>query len=80
VSFSQLKKLKWLDVKDNPLDPSYKKHVGDCLDDKQCRLCAKNVVAAMKQLLAKREQQRLKKVEQQKSKYLILRYRCRSKI
>ena len=67
LGFSQLKKLKWLDLKDNPLDQSYKKHVGDCLDDQQCRQCAKSVVAVMKQTIAKREQQRLKKLEQQRS-------------
>ena len=68
VSFSNLKKLKWLDLKDNPLDTSYKKHVGDCLDDKQCRQCAKNVVAAMKTILANREKKRQKKIEAQQSK------------
>lgn len=39
-SFGNLKSLQWLDVKDNPLDPIIKREAGDCLDDKQCKICA----------------------------------------
>ena len=31
VSFSQLKSLKWLDLKDNPLCPALKQAAGDCI-------------------------------------------------
>ena len=43
VSFYRLKNLRWLDVKDNQLNDQLKKIVGDCLDDVQCKQCAKNV-------------------------------------
>lgn len=42
-SFHRLQKLKWLDLKDNPLEPQLKKNAGDCLDEKQCRICAQRV-------------------------------------
>lgn len=35
--------LKWLDLKDNPLEPGLAKAAGDCLDEKQCKQCATKV-------------------------------------
>lgn len=35
--------LKWLDLKDNPLDADLAKAAGDCLDEKQCKQCASRV-------------------------------------
>lgn len=35
--------LKWLDLKDNPLEPGLAKAAGDCLDEKQCKQCASKV-------------------------------------
>ena len=43
VSFSQLDNLKWLDVGENPLDESLKIIAGNCLNESQCKQCAKNV-------------------------------------
>ena len=44
ISFANLQNLKWLDLKDNNnLDKDLKRVAGDCLDDKQCRQCAKRV-------------------------------------
>uniref|UniRef100_A0A1A8D4L4 Leucine-rich repeat-containing protein 59 n=1 Tax=Nothobranchius kadleci TaxID=1051664 RepID=A0A1A8D4L4_NOTKA len=48
VSFSQLRNLKWLDLKDNPLEPGLAKAAGDCLDEKQCKLCAIKVLQHMR--------------------------------
>ena len=39
----KMKKLTWLDLKDNPLDKELKSVAGDCLDEKQCKKCAKDV-------------------------------------
>lgn len=36
--------LKWLDLKDNPLEPGLAKAAGDCLDEKQCKQCAGKVM------------------------------------
>ena len=72
IGFSQLNKLKWLDLKDNPLDQSLTGFVGNCLDDKQCRQCAKKVVAAMKTLIKAQERQRKKQLEEQKSNAFVL--------
>ena len=43
VSMFKMKKLTWLDLKDNPLDKELKSVAGDCLDEKQCKKCAKDV-------------------------------------
>lgn len=44
LSFSKLKDLKFLDLKDNPLVPAVAKIAGQCLDNKQCQSCAKDIV------------------------------------
>lgn len=41
--YSFLQNLKWLDLKDNPLDPVLAKVAGDCLDEKQCKQAAVKV-------------------------------------
>ena len=46
VSFAQLKHLKWLDLKDNPLCPALKQAAGDCITPNDCALCAKKVLQA----------------------------------
>lgn len=43
LSVRSLQSLKWLDLKDNPLDPALAKVAGDCLDEKQCKQCANKV-------------------------------------
>ena len=43
LSVLSLQSLKWLDLKDNPLDPVLAKVAGDCLDEKQCKQCANKV-------------------------------------
>lgn len=40
---SRLQNLRWLDLKDNPLEPDLARAAGDCLDEKQCKQCASRV-------------------------------------
>ena len=47
VSFAQLKHLKWLDLKDNPLCPALKQAAGDCITPNDCALCAKKVLQSI---------------------------------
>lgn len=47
---SALQSLKWLDLKDNPLEADLAKAAGDCLDEKQCKQCAGRVSLVMPQL------------------------------
>jgi len=47
VSFCQLKELRWLDLKNNPLVPTLAEAAGDCLDQKGCQDAAKKVVKLM---------------------------------
>ncbi|KAG7280669.1 hypothetical protein CRUP_023288 [Coryphaenoides rupestris] len=72
VSFSQLGNIKWLDLKDNPLGPELAKAAGDCLDEKQCKQCAAQVLQHMKDVQEEvdkaREKRFLKEREQEKKK------------
>lgn len=67
VTFAQLKNLKWLDLKGNPLDSTLKKVAGDCLDEKQCKQSAANVLRYMKTIQSEqdREKQRRLQVERE---------------
>lgn len=49
LSFGNLSNLKWLDLKDNPLQNDISKVCGDCSDDKGCRAAATDVVQYMRQ-------------------------------
>ncbi|KAM6899135.1 leucine-rich repeat-containing protein 59 [Lycodopsis pacificus] len=76
VSFSHLRSLKWLDLKDNPLEAVLAKAAGDCLDEKQCKQCATQVLQHMrglqdevdrvrqKRLLREKELERKREVKQ----------------
>ncbi|KFM63022.1 hypothetical protein X975_13772, partial [Stegodyphus mimosarum] len=71
ISFYRLKKLSWLDLKNNPLCDELKAIAGDCLDDRQCRVCATKVVAYMKAKNARFESQRQKQLQEEKEKRAI---------
>ncbi|XP_061519844.1 leucine-rich repeat-containing protein 59 [Phycodurus eques] len=66
VSFSQLRSLKWLDLKDNPLDEGLAKAAGDCLDEKQCKLCATMVLKHMLMLQDEADRAREKRLLREK--------------
>lgn len=57
---------KWLDLKDNPLEPKLKQAAGDCLDEAQCKKCAINVIKYVKQVAS--DEERLKQIELKKKK------------
>ena len=44
LGFGALENLRWLDLKDNPLEPHLAAVAGDCLDKKQCTNAAKQVI------------------------------------
>lgn len=67
-SFHKLHKLKWLDLKDNPLEPLLKKNAGDCLDEKQCRDCAKRILLYMEEYSAEMEKRREKALKAKREK------------
>ena len=43
LTFAGLERLQWLDLKNNPLNQELAKAAGTCLDEKECKQCAKNV-------------------------------------
>lgn len=68
VSFCRLKNLRWLDLKNNPLDPKLKAVAGDCLDEKQCQICAKKVVSFMQTIDSNLEREKQKKLKEEREK------------
>jgi Leucine-rich repeat (LRR) protein len=51
TSFYRLKELQWLDLKGNPIQTLLPDIVGDCLEPKDCKQCAKNVSVKLHQNL-----------------------------
>jgi hypothetical protein len=45
-------------LKDNPLEDGLKRAAGDCLNEPQCKRCATNVIAYMKQVAIEEERRR----------------------
>ncbi|XP_067943592.1 leucine-rich repeat-containing protein 59-like [Watersipora subatra] len=58
-SFGDLSQLRWLDVRENPLSVAILKEAGDCLDDRQCKMCAIQVVKLMNYVHVEREKKRV---------------------
>ena len=69
VSFCQLKELKWLDLKNNPLVPTLAEAAGDCLDQKGCQEAAKKVVKLMTVVHMELQKKRNKEQEEIKSQH-----------
>ena len=65
VSFAQLKHLKWLDLKDNPLCPALKQAAGDCITPNDCALCAKKVVALLQSMESQLQRERQRRMEEE---------------
>ena len=74
VSFYQLKELRWLDLKNNPLVATLQEAAGDCLDDKGCQDAAKKVVKLMTVVNTELEKKRLKDQEELKGNKLKFLY------
>uniref|UniRef100_A0A8B9NR99 Leucine-rich repeat protein SHOC-2 n=1 Tax=Apteryx owenii TaxID=8824 RepID=A0A8B9NR99_APTOW len=60
---SFLQNLKWLDLKDNPLDPVLAKVAGDCLDEKQCKQAAVKVLQHMRAIQSEQDRERQRKLQ-----------------
>lgn len=71
ISFCRLKNLRWLDLKNNPLDTKLKNVAGDCLDEKECQICAKKVVAYMQSIESDLEREKQKKLKAAREKEAI---------
>ncbi|XP_066963952.1 leucine-rich repeat-containing protein 59-like [Macrobrachium rosenbergii] len=68
VGLCQLRNLRWLDLKGNPLNSGLKKAAGDCLNQKECELAARRVVAYLKRFHIQMENEKLERVKKEKEK------------
>ena len=59
----QLKGLKWLDLKENPLEYPSPDVTGLCRNDAECKACATQVVQYMKKENTEQEKQKQKELE-----------------
>ncbi|KAI0226942.1 hypothetical protein LSAT2_022644 [Lamellibrachia satsuma] len=67
LSLCYMKQLTWLDLKDNPLLEPLKSIAGDCIDDVQCKQCAKKVVTFMKNVESEQQRQKQQKLKEQRA-------------
>lgn len=72
TSFSELRSLQWLDLKDNPLNPELRKVVGECGDENQCKKCAVNVLRYMQQVSADEERKRQIALKKKKGAFFLI--------
>ncbi|XP_070552555.1 leucine-rich repeat-containing protein 59-like [Ptychodera flava] len=68
ISFGRLRNLRWLDLKDNPLDENLRKVAGECLDEKECKDCARKVVSYMKAVQSELERQKQKRLKEERER------------
>ncbi len=66
LSFGNLTKLRYLDLKGNPLDPVLHKVVGPCLSSKDCSDAAKKVIPFMQNLEREVKAEQQKRQEEEK--------------
>jgi hypothetical protein len=76
LTFVGLERLHWLDLKNNPLSQGLAKAAGTCLDEKECKQCAKNVMVYVGEAAAEAEKKKKKtldrKLGQHSSLFLCL--------
>lgn len=65
MSFGKLTKLKYVDLKGNPLQPALQKIIGPCLSNRDCMDAAKRVVPYYADLEKKLEVEKRKKAEKE---------------
>lgn len=68
VSLCNLRNLRWLDLKGNPLNPGLKKAAGDCLNQKECELAARRVLAYLKRFHIQMENEKQERMKKEKEK------------
>lgn len=66
LSFRHLKQLQFLDLKNNPLDKELADVAGSCVDEKECRDCAKRVLRYLKEKASEEERLRQKQLEKKR--------------
>lgn len=61
LSLSELKNLRWLDLKENPLTPAVASVAGPCSNLKECQACARNIVAYLSQVKLTIEEEKIRR-------------------
>lgn len=62
LSLSELKSLRWLDLKENPLTPAVASVAGPCSNIQECQTCARNVVTYLSNVKLDIEKERLRRL------------------
>ncbi|KAK7063103.1 Leucine rich repeat containing 59 [Halocaridina rubra] len=68
ISLCQLRNLRWLDLKGNPLKPGLQKAAGDCLNQKECEIAARKVIAYLKRFHIQMENEKQERLKKEKEK------------
>lgn len=62
LSLSELKNLRWLDLKENPLTPAVASIAGPCSNLSECQACARNVVNYLSQVKITVEEEKSRRI------------------
>jgi len=62
LSLSELKNLRWLDLKENPLTEAVATVAGPCSNMRECQACARNIVSYLSNVKLVIEEERLRRL------------------
>lgn len=62
LSLSELKNLRWLDLKENPLTETVASVAGSCSNISECQACARNIVTYLSTIKLYVEEERLRRL------------------
>jgi len=63
LSLSELKNLRWLDLKENPLTEAVASVAGSCSNMSECQACARNIVTYLSTIRLYVEEERLRRLK-----------------
>lgn len=63
LSLSELKNLRWLDLKENPLTEAVASVAGSCSNMSECQACARNIVTYLSTIKLYVEEERLRRLK-----------------
>lgn len=74
MSLSELKNLRWLDLKENPLTEAVASVAGPCSNMSECQACARNIVTYLSNVKLVIEEERLRRLNNITGKYIMYYY------
>lgn len=71
LSLSELKNLRWLDLKENPLTEAVASVAGPCSNVRECQVCARSIVTYLSTVKVVIEEERLRRLNNTGTLYIV---------